>query len=247
MNLRVLLPTLLLTAFAPAGAVDLTGNTPPDGLRGILEAPTLFGSGTCTARPGGKYQLRSAPNNAAAAAGTLEAPPIAAGQNACSQDALVPRVRMPGDAWTSPVPTREFKLGHPGLIVTDAQAGWVRIMLGDGEAWLPTPPTGGVHDFGSIVLLAPIHTLRGWDGRVCTTPRVDDCRKMAMPANPTLRINRMQMVGADLWFKVEFGIGACEGATPVGRDTLSGWIPGFAAPGPNGKRALTVWMDPRGC
>lgn len=252
MNLRALLPIVLLTAFAPAvfvpaAAVDLTGNTPPDGLRGILEAPTLFGSGPCSARAGGKYQLRSGPDNSAAPAGMLEAPAIAAGQSACSQDVLVPRVRKSGDAWTSPVPTREFKLGHPGLIVTDARNAWVRILLGDGEAWLSAPPGAGVHDYGGMMLLIPIHTLSGWDGRVCSTPRLNDCRKMAMPANPTLRINRVQMLGDDLWFKVEFGIGACEGPTKPGRDVLSGWIPGFAPPGPSGKRALTLWMDPHGC
>ncbi len=247
MNLRMLFPTLLLTAFAPAGAVDMTGNMPPDGLRGILEAPTLFGSGPCTARPGGIFQLRSAPNNSAAPAGMLEAPPIAAGQNACSEDVLVPRIRKVGDAWTSPLPTREFKPGHPGLIVTEAQPGWYRIMLGNGEAWLPAPPASGVHDYGNIVLLAQIHTLRGWDHRVCSTPQASDCRVVAMPKNPALRITRMQTIGADLWFKVEFGIGACEGPTQPGRDVLSGWIPGYGARGYDGKRPLTLWTDPRGC
>jgi len=247
MNLRALLPTVLLVAFAPAGAVDLTGNTPPDGLRAILEAPTLFGSGPCTPRSGGKYQLRSAPSNSAPPAGTLEAPPIAAGQEACSEDVLVPRVRKPGDAWTSPLPTREFKRGHPGLVVTDATGGWYRILLGDGEAWLPAPPSSGVHDYGGIVVLEPIHTLRGWDGRVCTTPRPNDCRMMAMPANPALRITRTQMIGPDLWFKVEFGASACEGPAQPGHDVLEGWIPGYGPPGADGKRALTLWMDPQGC
>ena len=250
MHLRAFLPTsvvVLLSAFAPAGAIDLTGNNPPDGLRAVLDAPTLFGSGPCTARVGAKIQLRQQPSNSAAAAGMLEAPPIAAGQNACSEDVLVPRVRKPGDAWTSPVPTREFKRGHPGLILTDAQSGWYRIMLGDGEAWMPAPPSSVAYEYGSIVVLQPIHTLRGWDGRVCSSPRLDDCRKMSMPANPALRITRMQPVGADLWFKLDFGISACEGAPLPGHDVMSGWIPAFGPPGPDGKRPLTVWMDPRGC
>ncbi|HTD29284.1 MAG TPA: hypothetical protein VK660_07840 [Xanthomonadaceae bacterium] len=252
MNLRVLLSSLLLPAISliacvSAGAVDLTGSTPPNGLQGLLEAPSLFGSGPCTPRTGGKYVLRVAPNDTAASAGTLEAPPIAAGQNACSDDILVPRVRKPGDAWTSPVPTREFKRGQPGLIVTDQQQNWVRIMLVDGEAWLQAPQTAGVHDYGSIVLLEPIHTLHGWDGRVCTTPHLNDCRKMSMPANPALRITRMQTFGYDLWFQVEFGISRCEGATTSSSKVLTGWIPAFGPPEASGKRPLTVWMDPHGC
>ncbi len=247
MKLRTLLPTLLLAAAAPAGAVDMTSATPPDGLVALLDVPTLFGSGPCTPRPGAKYPLRSAPDARAAVVGTLEAMPIPAGQTACSQDALAPRVRKPGDTWTSPVPTREFAAGHPGLIVTDLQPGWYRIMLGDGEAWFAIQLYSGLHNYRDLVTRGPIHTLRGWDGRVCSSPRIDDCRRMAMPANRTLRINRAQAVGADQWFQVEFGISACEGATPPGRDVLSGWIPGFGPPGPNGKRALTVWMDPRGC
>jgi hypothetical protein len=247
MNVRALLSILLLTTMAPAGAVEMTGNSPPDGLRGLLQAPTLFGSGPCTQRSGGKYPLRSGPDNSSAPAGTLEADPIAAGQNACSQDAMAPRLRKPGDAWTSPVPVREFKPGQPGLVVTDVRGGWIHILLGDGEAWLQQPPGSGVYEYGGMVALSPVHTLRGWDGRVCSTPKLEDCRRMAMPGNPAVRINRSQTINGDLWFKVEFGIGACEGPTQPGRDVLSGWIPGYGSPGSSGKRPLTVWMDPRGC
>jgi hypothetical protein len=247
MDARSLLPALLLTLAASAGAVEMTGDTPPDGLRGLLEAPTLFGSGPCTQRAGGKYTLRAAPDPNSAPAGILEAEPIAAGQRDCSQDALAPRLRKTGDAWSSPVPIRDFKPGHPGLVVTDARGIWVRIMLGDGEAWLSQPPGSSVRDYGGMLVMSPVHTLRGWDGRVCDSPRLGDCRKMAMPSNPAVRITRVQMFGEETWFKVEFGIGACEGATVTGRDVLSGWIPGFGPTGANGKRPLTLWMDPHGC
>ena len=68
-----------------------------------------------------------------------------------------------------------------------------------------------------------------------------------MPANPALRINRMQTIGDELWFLVEFGMGACEGPAQPGRDVLSGWIPGYGNPDSSGKRPLTLWKDPHGC
>lgn len=247
MNARVLIPSLLLALALPAGAVEMTGPNPPDGLRGILEAPTLFGSGPCTQRSGGSYTLRVAPSPSAAAVGTLEADPIAAGQNACSQDLLWPHLRKAGDAWASPVPIREFRHGHQGLVLTEARPGWVHVMLGDGEAWLQMPPGSVTHDYGSIVVLSPVHTLRGWDGRLCASPQPDQCRRMAMPSNPAMRIDRVQTIGGEPWFKVSFGIGGCEGAAMPGRDVLQGWIPGFGPPGMDGRRPLTVWMDPRGC
>jgi len=239
--------SVLLALSLPAGAVEITGNNPPDGLRGILQVPTLFGSGPCTPRPGGKYTLRALPTDRAAALGTLEAEPIAAGQNACSQDLIAPRLRKAGDTWTSPVPVREFRRGSPGLVVTDVRGGWAHVMLADGEAWMQLPPGAVAHEYGVMVALQPVHALRGWDGRVCTTPQRDQCRKMAMPSNPAMRITRMQTIGDELWFKVEFGIGGCEGATTPGRDVLQGWIPGFGPPGIDGRRPLTLWMDARGC
>ena len=106
----------------------------------------------------------------------------------------------------------------------------VKIMLGDGEAWLPVIPGWGLHDYGTLVSTSPAHTLRGWDGRVCANPRFEDCRTVALPSNPAIRITRTQVVGGELWFKLEFGIGvACEGPAQPGRDVLSGWIPGFGS------------------
>jgi hypothetical protein len=113
---------------------------------------------------------------------------------------------------------------------------------------LPEPPAAALRDYGNLVLLAPIHTLRGWDGRVCSSPNLNDCRKVSMPTNPAMRIARVQPVGDnDVWFKVEFGISACAGPAPPDSGVLTGWIPGYGSPNPSGKRPLTIWMDQHGC
>lgn len=248
MHLRVVVPTLLLCCLvAPARAVDLTGSTPPDGLVGLLDVPSLLGSGACTQRSGAHYPLLQAPAAGAAQVGMLEAPPIAAGQTGCSQDALVPRVRKAGDAWSSPVPTREVRVGHPALIVIDQRQGWFQVLVGDTGAWLAQPPASRFYDYDELIIGSPVHPLRGWDHRVCATPRREDCRAMALPKNPALRVGRVQSFGPEVWFRVEFGIGACEGLAKPGRDTLTGWIPGYALPASNGRRPLTLWFDPHGC
>lgn len=247
MNLRVCTASLLVAYSGSAGAMDATGDTPPDGLRAVLETPTLFGVEPCSQRSGGKYPLYAGPAATTASLGTLEADAIPRSVEGCSRDLQIPRVRKPGDAWTTPVPVIAFRQGHPGLVVTDAHANWIRILLASGEAWLLEPPGAVVHNYGNLVIASPVHLLRGWDGRVCSNPRLEDCRKMAMPSNPAVRINRMQTFGADLWFKVEFGIGACEGPDMPGRDVLSGWIPAYGSASVSGKRPLTLWVDPKGC
>lgn len=236
----------LLVGASPANAVDLTGSTPPDGLRGLLEVPSLFGTGPCAQRTGARYVLHSGPGTSFPAIATIEAQPLPAGQHACSNDALAPQVRKTGDVWASAAPLREFAPRQSGLIVTEQRGSWYRILLGNGDAWMEQPPLARLHDYGSMVLLSQPVVLPAWDGRVCARPAVDTCRTVSLPSR-TLRINRSQPVGDELWFQVEFGMNACEGPATADRHVVSGWIPGYGRQGLLGKRALTVWWRPRGC
>ena len=242
---RAMLCTIIAAAL-PAGAVNLTGSTPPDGLRGLLEAPTLLGTGPCSQRTGAHYVLRSGPANTAPVVGTIEAQPLPPGQHACSNDALAPQVRKTGDVWSSAAPMREFAPRQPGLIVIEQRPGWYRILLGNGDAWLAQPPQARLYDYGTMVLLSQPIALPAWDGRICSRPALDTCRTVSLPSR-TFRINRSQPMGDDLWFQVEFGMGACEGPATADRHVVSGWIPGYGSQGLLGKRALTVWWRPRGC
>ncbi|MEO8850027.1 MAG: hypothetical protein ABI440_15540 [Casimicrobiaceae bacterium] len=234
------------TIALPALATDTHGNLPPDGTIGLLDAPALMGTGACTQRSGAKYILRSAPSANAPSVGTLEAQALPAGQHACSEDALVPRVRKPGDPWPAPVPVREFAPGRSGLIAIEQRPGWARILLGNGDAWLALPPGAGLHDYGHLGLLTQPIVLPAWDGRVCERKSLESCHTVALPSR-TFRINRTESVGADLWFQVEFGLSACDGPAKPGQAVVRGWIPGYGRAGLFGRRALTTWWRPRGC
>ncbi len=149
----------------------------------------------------------------------------------------------------SALATREFDYERPGAIVLARHAGWYRVRLRRGVAWIPEGEGMRFHAVADLVRDNLAYLTAAWDGRLRAAAGVEKDvrwivpawrRRMGHPISVELRESRER--GGETWLRIAIPWPPpCDGDEPT-RVVAEGWVPARAADG-----RLAVWFFSRGC
>jgi len=205
-------------------------------LLGLLTLPRVFGEGACDPTPARPVPLHRAPEGVQIGELRRVRPWRMHPDGGC--EPLEVRV-LRGDRQDT-LPTREMGYEEPAAIVTARVAGWYRIRLSEGDAWVADSTSGRFVWYAQLVAEGMAFVTDGAAAGLATA--AGGTRRAPVVAGAHVRVTKTAEVDGALWFEVEV-----LGASPCGDDpdppTIArGWLPAHDARG-----EPTVWFHSRGC
>ena len=217
-------------------------------VKGILEAPEIFGEYPCDRYEPRPVTVYAGPFLGGARMGVLEVlrPWYLSESSPC--EAIEVGFRSQDTPESEPIRYMEFGYEESGLIVAERSGEWFEIVLPARTGWIHSAAPERFHAYPDLVSESLAYVNRGWPGLLWSSPETGTPREISESWRPytardlTIEVLDARTVNGDLWFKIrldsEYGCGTVTEDLP----TEEGWVPGYGNSGEN-----LIWFHSRGC